>query len=347
MINRAVVMTDIQKLEIREVPMPVCGDGDVLVKTNYVGICGSDAHFFETGEIGASIIHPPFILGHEYSGTVTEVGKDVRNLKVGDRVTLEPGVPCGECSFCKAGRYNMCEKMSFKSSPPTDGLFCEYLTHPAHLAFKLPASVSLIEGALMEPLAVGMYASRMGDVKLGDTVLILGSGTIGLTTLLGCKERRAGKIIVTDMVDYRLEKAKALGADYVINAGRENVIDKVMEYTGGKGAQVVFETAGSKYTALQTSYCVARCGRIVMVGIVLGEIPFNFRQMNTKEADLKTIWRYCNEFPRAIEAVSQKAFSLDGLVTDEYNFTDAQAAFKKSIEDKEHVIKIVLKFCEE
>ena len=342
--NQAAVMTAVQKIEIRDIPMPVCGDDDVLVKTEYVGLCGSDVHFFETGEIGTSIVHPPFILGHEYSGVVIDTGKNVKNLKAGDRVTLEPGVPCGQCEYCKRGRYNLCDNMQFKSSPPVDGLFCRYVSHPAHWAFKLPEQVSTLDGALMEPLAVGFHAAKQGGVSLGHSVAILGSGCIGLTTLLACRQRHATNIIVTDMCDSRLEKARALGATHTINAGKEDVIKKIMEYTGGRGVDVVFETAGSRYTANQTSHVVAKGGRVVMVGIVLGDIPYNFRPLNQKEADLKTVWRYCNAYPDAIAAVENGFISLEGIITNIYNFEDAQEAFETAINDKENVIKIALKF---
>lgn len=346
MTNNAVVMTDVQRLEIREIPMPVCGDDDVLVKTAYVGICGSDAHFFETGSIGTSIVNPPFILGHEYSGTVIETGKNVENLKIGDHVTLEPGVPCGRCSYCKNGRYNLCDNMQFKSSPPVDGLFTKYVAHPAHLAFKLPESVSLLDGALIEPLSVGFYASEMGEVALGKTVAILGSGCIGLTTLLSCKQHQASRIIVTDMCESRLEKARELGATSTIDASKEDVIERILELTEGRGADVVFETAGSRHTALQTSHIVAKGGRVVMVGVIVGDIPYNFRALNRKEADLKTIWRYRNVYPKAVEAVERKLINLDGIISDVFDYTDAQEAFEKSIKDKEHSIKIALKFNE-
>ena len=345
--NQAAVMTAIQKIEIRDIPMPVCGDDDVLVRTEYVGLCGSDVHFFETGEIGTSIVHPPFVLGHEYAGTIIEIGKNVKNLSVGDRVTLEPGMPCGKCKYCKQGRYNLCDDMAFKSSPPVDGLFCNYVTHPAHLTFKLPDCVSMMDGALIEPLAVGMHAAKQGEVNLGQSVAILGSGCIGLTTLLSVKQRHATNIIVTDMCDFRLEKAKALGATHVINAGREDVIQKIMEYTDGLGVDVVFETAGSRYTANQTSHVVAKGGRVVMVGIVLGDIPYNFRPLNRKEADLKTVWRYCNAYPDAITAVETGFIDLGGIITNVVPFKEAQKAFETAIQDKENVIKIVLKFGEE
>lgn len=342
--NKAVVMTGVQKLEIREIAMPVYGDDDVLVRTAYVSICGSDAHFFESGRIGATVVHPPFILGHEASGVVEAVGKNVKHLAVGDKVTLEPGVSCGRCEFCKSGRYNLCNEMQFRSNPPVNGFMSRYIAHPAHLAFKLPDSVSLLEGSLTEPLAVGFYAAERGGVSVGKTVAILGSGCIGLTTLLACIQHQADRIIVSDMYDSRLERARMLGADDVVNASEADAVETIMELTKGLGADVVFETAGSRYTALQTSHVVAKGGRVVMVGAIVGDISYNFRQLNTKEADLKTIWRYRNVYPKILKAVEAGYIRLDGIISDIFDYKDAQAAFEKSIHDKKDTVKIALKF---
>jgi L-iditol 2-dehydrogenase len=325
--NQAVVMTGVQQIKLRDLPMPVCGDDEVLLKSDYLGICGSDAHFYEEGRIGANVVTPPFILGHEYSGTVVEKGKNVRHLKEGDRVALEPGIACGHCRFCTTGRYNLCESLRFPSSPPVDGFLCRYVCHPAHLAFKLPDTVSSLEGALIEPLAVGFYSALQGGVELGSTVAILGGGCIGLTTLLSCKQRQASTIIVTDLYDSRLERAKALGAHHVINSSRTDTVGEILRITNGRGADVVFETAGSRHTALQASHIVARGGRVVMVGVIIGDIPFNFREMNRKEADLKTIWRYRNVYEPAIRAVEEGYIKLDGIVSHVYPFEDTGKAF--------------------
>ena len=152
-----------------DLPIPKPADNEALVKLEYVGICGSDLHYYETGAIGDYVVKPPFVLGHEPGGIVVEVGKDVKRLKVGDRVALEPGKTCGHCEFCKSGQYNLCPDVVFFATPPVDGVFQEYVAHEADLCFKLPDNVSTLEGALIEPLAVGFHAAMQGGASRPDS----------------------------------------------------------------------------------------------------------------------------------------------------------------------------------
>lgn len=155
--------------------MPVPGRGEVLVKLEYVGICGSDLHYFHEGRCGSFRVDGDFILGHECAGTVVETGEAVRQLKAGDRVALEPGIPCGKCAFCKSGRYNLCPEVAFLATPPVQGAFSSYLVFPEDMCFALPEQVSTKEGAMVEPLCVGLHAAAQGNVRLGDRVIILGA----------------------------------------------------------------------------------------------------------------------------------------------------------------------------
>ena len=207
-----------------EEPMPQAGSGQVVVKMEYCGICGSDMHFFQNGAIGPRKAPPDFVLGHECAGTVVEVGEGVQTLKVGDRVALEPGVPCGHCEFCMTGKYNLCPDVHFMAAamPPTDGALREYMAYPEKWCFKLPDNVSTLEGAMIEPLAVGMHAAVRGEVSMGKTVAIIGVGTIGFMTMLACKAMGASKIIVSDALENRLEIARQFGADVTINAKTED-----------------------------------------------------------------------------------------------------------------------------
>ena len=184
---KAAVLEKIGEITIKEVEKPRPGPGEVLIKLEYVGICGSDVHYFEHGRIGDFIVEEPLILGHECSGVVEELGADVSGLKIGDRVVPEPGYACNKCEYCKSGRYNLCEKMTFMATPPVDGAFCEYIVYPADMTFRLPDNVSLMEGALIEPLAIGIYAAQRGKVFPGARVLVQGAGCIGLVTLLACR----------------------------------------------------------------------------------------------------------------------------------------------------------------
>ena len=198
--------------------------------------------YFHSGDCGAYKVDlsEDFMLGHECAGTVVEVGAGVEDLKVGDRVALEPGITCGKCEACKSGHYNLCPDVVFLATPPVQGCNEEYIAFPADMCFKLPENVSTKEGALIEPLSVGFYAAEQGAVNTGDTVIILGAGCIGLVTLLACKAHGAGQIIVADLVDARLEKAMELGATAVVNSGKEDIFAKVQELTGGRGFDVVY-----------------------------------------------------------------------------------------------------------
>lgn len=340
--NKALYMDGKMNLGFMELPVPKAGQGEIVVKVEYVGICGSDVHFYETGCIGVTPIIGKHVLGHECAGIVTDVGEGVSHLETGDRVALEPGEGCGECEFCKSGRYNLCPDMKFISSPPYQGAMCHYIKYPAHMAFKLPANLSTLEGALMEPLAVGLHAAAQSGVKLGDTVVILGAGCIGLTTLLACKAMSASRIIVTDLYENRLKKAKELGADKVLT-GSADVMEKILELTDGKGADIVFETAGSRVTAMLTEPLTKRGGLIMIVGNVMGDTPMNFYKMIKKELTLKTVFRYQNAFPLAIQAVADGRIRLGELATDIFPFDHAIEAFEKARTKKEEVVKAVLK----
>ena len=348
-IQKAAFMQGLDNIVIKEVPIPQPAAGEVLVRLEYVGICGSDVHYYHSGACGPFKVdlNEDFMLGHECAGTIVEIGSDVKGLKVGDRVALEPGITCGQCIFCKTGRYNLCPDVVFLATPPVQGCYEEYIAFPENMCFKLPDNVSTKSGALVEPLAVGFHAAAQGEVGVGDTVVILGSGCIGLVTMLACKARGAGKIIVTDLMDIRLDKAKELGADYVINGGREDVMAKIMELTGGKGADKVFETAGSVYTIAQTPHLVGRGGTIVLVGLAsVEEITFNFAQIMDKEAIIKSVFRYRNMYPKAIETLAAGLINVEGIVTHEYTLENIQEAFQETVNNKVDLIKSVIKIAD-
>ena len=209
--------------------MPTIGDDDVLVKVEAVGICGSDLHYYRDFQMGTDVITGPHILGHECSGRIVAIGRNVQERKIGDRVAIEPGVPCRRCEFCKEGRYNLCRSMVFRSHPMSEGAFVEYLVSPEDFAYPIPDNLTFEEGALIEPLAVGMHATKRGDVCAGDIAVILGSGPIGLSILQAAKARGAGKIFISDVNEFRLSRAKELGADVVIDVRSENVVQVVSE----------------------------------------------------------------------------------------------------------------------
>ena len=344
--QKGAYMQGTDKMILKEIPVPETKEKEVLVQIEYVGICGSDVHYFHTGCCGSYKVDlsQDFMLGHECAGTVVKVGEGVKDLKVGDRVALEPGITCGKCEFCKSGHYNLCPDVVFLATPPVQGCYEQFIAFPEDMCFKLPDNVSTLEGCLIEPLSVGFHAANQGEVGVGDTVMILGSGCIGLVTMLACKAHGAGQIIVADLVDARLEKAKELGATAVINSKNTDVFKEVERLTNGRGADVVFETAGSPVTIAQTSFLVRRGGTITLVGLASQEeITYNFAQITDKEATIKSVFRYRNIYPKAIAAVSSGAIDVKKIVTHEFDLDHIQEAFDEAVNNKTDLVKAVIK----
>ncbi len=341
---KVAVMEGIGKIGFTEREIPVPKDDEVLVKLEYVGICGSDLHYYESGAIGDYVVKPPFVLGHEPGGVVVEVGKNVTHLKVGDRVALEPGKTCGHCEFCKEGKYNLCPDVIFFATPPVDGVFQEYVAHEADLCFKLPDNVSTLEGALIEPLAVGFHAAIQGDAHLGQKAVVMGSGCIGLVSMMALKARGVSEVYVVDIMDKRLDKALELGATAVINGAKEDVIARVQELTGGRGADLVIETAGTEITTRQAIQIARKGSNIVLVGYSKsGEMTLPMSLALDKELTFKTVFRYRNIYPLAIDAVAKGKVNLKGIVTDIFTLDQAQEAMDHSVHNKADIVKAVIK----
>jgi L-iditol 2-dehydrogenase len=342
--NRAVFMTGLNRMEIREIPMPSPKEKEILLKIEYVGICGSDVHYLEQGRIGGFVVDGDFILGHECAGTVVQTGRGVTSLNAGDRVALEPGCTCGKCEFCKSGKYNLCPDVRFLATPPYNGCLMDYITFPEDMAFRLPDKISTKEGALIEPLSVGMHAAKQGSVTLGSSVTILGAGCIGLVTLLSCRAFGATDLFVVDVLPKRLEYAKKLGATHVINALEENPVQAIQDRTGGAGTDIVIETAGSAKTISQTPYIVKRGGRIVLVGMAAQDvIEYDFSKIMAKEAAIQSVFRYRNIYPQAIKAIEKGIIDVSGIVTHEFDFEETPRAFDFVIHNKQDVVKAVIK----
>ena len=318
-----------------------------MVKLEYVGICGSDMHYYETGAIGDYVVEPPFVLGHEPGGTVVEVGSNVTHLKVGDKVALEPGKTCGHCEFCRQGKYNLCPDVVFFATPPVDGVFQEYVAHEAALCFKLPDNVSTLEGALIEPLAVGFHAANQGGAHAGQTAVVMGTGCIGLVSMMALKAEGVSRVYVVDVMAKRLEKALELGADGVINGKDEDAVEAVRRLTGGMGCDLVIETAGTEITTRQAVHMAKKGASIVLVGYSkTGEITLPMSLALDKELTFKTVFRYRHIYPMAIDAVAAGRVNLKGIVTDIFDFDDIQNAMDRSVADKANIVKAVVKISE-
>lgn len=341
---KVAIMTDIMKIEFiqRDIPQPKAGE--VLVKLEYVGVCGSDLHYFENGRISDFIVKPPFVLGHEAGGVVVEIGSGVNHLKPGDKVALEPGKTCGHCEFCRTGRYNLCPDVIFFATPPVDGVFQEYVAHEAGLCFKVPDTMSSMEAALIEPLAVGFHAAVTGGARLGQTALVTGSGCIGLVSMMAAKALGVSRIFVSDVVRKRLNKAGALGAAEVINSAEKDVVETVRELTGGAGVDLVIETSGAEAAANQGIAALKKGGTLVFVGYSKnGMMNLSIGSALDKELTMKTIFRYRHIYPLAIDAVSRGLVDIKNIVTNVFDFDDIQKGMDESVHNKAEIVKSVIK----
>lgn len=342
---KVAVMTGIGKMDYVERDIPSPKANEVLVKLEYVGICGSDMHYYESGRIGDYIVKPPFVLGHEPGGTVVEVGSEVTHLKVGDKVALEPGKTCGHCEFCKTGRYNLCPDVIFFATPPVDGVFQEYVAHEADLCFKLPDNMDTMEGALIEPLAVGFHAAVQGNAKLGQKAVVFGAGCIGLVSMMALKAEGVTEVYVVDIMQKRLDKAMELGATGVINSKEKDLIEEAKRITGGEGFDLAIECAGTEVTTRAAIEVVKKGSTIVLVGYSkTGEMNLPASKILDKELTIKSVFRYRHLYPIAIKAVSDGKINLKGIVTNIFDFNNIQEAMDKSISDKQNIVKSVVKF---
>ena len=334
------VMTNPGEIIFREVPVPEVGDDQVLVKIMNIGICGSDIHVYH-GK------HPftkyPVTQGHEVSGEITELGKNVTGFQVGQKVTIEPQVYCGHCYPCRHGKYNLCEELKVMGFQTT-GTASEYFAVDASKVTPIPEEMSYEEGAMIEPLAVGIHAARRGEVDNSKTVLITGVGCIGLMTLLACKAMNAQKIIVSDVFDNRLEKALELGADYAINVAKEDLATRVKELTDGNGPDIILETSGNAKSIAANVYAIRRGGVIVQVDTCADPVPYQFNELGKIEADIRSVFRYRNIFPLAIKLIEKGDIDLKAVGPNIFDFEDVAEAFDTAINKGNEVVKCILKF---
>jgi L-iditol 2-dehydrogenase len=339
---KVAVMTGIGQMDFTERDIPQPKPDEALVKIEYVGVCGSDLHYYENGRISDFVVKPPFVLGHESGGVVVEVGSGVKHLKPGDRVALEPGKTCGHCEFCRTGRYNLCPDVIFFATPPVDGVFQEYVAHQGDLCFKLPEKVSTMEGALIEPLAVGFHAAMTGGARIGQTALVTGAGCIGLVSMLALKAQGVSRVYVTDVVGKRLEKAGTLGAEEAINAAEKDPLKIIAEREGA--LDLVIETTGTDIAAAQGIKALKKGGTMVFVGYSkTGSMTLPMGLALDKELTLKTIFRYRHIYPLAIDAVARGAVDIKGIVTNIFDFDDIRNAMERSVHDKAEIVKSVIK----
>lgn len=343
---KAVYLHAAGDLRLHQDPIPALTRPDeVLIRMEAVGVCGSDCHFYERGRIGPFVVGDPIILGHECAGRVAAVGSEVRGLAPGDQVCIEPGVPCRRCRRCREGRYNLCElRVLFMGTPPSDhGAFRQYLTWPADFVFKLPPGVTVEDGAMVEPLAVGVHACRRGGLQPGQSAAVLGAGPIGLLALQAAAAYGAHPVIATDVIPFRLDLARKLGA-LPLDASQADVPSAVRDLTDGRGADVVIETAGTVATVQQAMAAVRTGGVVVLVGMPpVDEAVLAIMDVMVREYDLRAVFRYANCYPPALSLIASGRVNLAALRTHEFPLERTEEAIHTTLHRKHEAIKVLVK----
>ncbi|KAH7494471.1 L-arabinitol 4-dehydrogenase [Fusarium oxysporum f. sp. matthiolae] len=319
--------------------------GEVSVAIRSTGICGSDVHFWHAGCIGPMIVEGDHILGHESAGEVIAVHPSVSHLKVGDRVAVEPNIPCGTCEPCLTGRYNGCESVLFLSTPPVPGMLRRYINHPAVWCHKI-GNMSFENGALLEPLSVALAGMQRAQVALGDPVLICGAGPIGLITLQCCAAAGASPIVITDISESRLAFAKELCPRVITHKverlSAEDSAKAIVKSFGGIEPSVALECTGVESSIASAVWSVKFGGKVFIIGVGKNEINIPFMRASVREVDIQLQYRYCNTWPRAIRLVENNVVDLSKLVTHRFKLEDAIKAFETSADPKSGAIKVMI-----
>jgi D-xylulose reductase len=326
---QALVLERKGELSIRELALPTeVGPNDAKISIHTVGICGSDVHYYEYGAIGPFVVKEPMVLGHEASGTVVEVGHAVKNLKSGDRVCMEPGIPDPNSRASRLGIYNLDPAVRFWATPPIHGCLAPYVIHPAAYTFKLPENVSFAEGAMVEPLAVGMHAAVKAKIKPGDLAVVMGAGPIGIVTALAAIAGGCSQVVLTDVQQPKLDLAAALGPIRPVNVAKESLRSVIDHLTDGWGADIVFEGSGAPAAIQAVHEALCPGGRIVLVGLPIRPVSLDLVALSAKEASVETVFRYAHVYPRALALMGSGKIDLKPLISRTFEFRDSVEAFE-------------------
>ena len=335
--NQAAVLYAPHDVRIEERPVPKPGPREVLIEIKAVGVCGSDVHYYEHGRIGTYVVRQPLILGHESSGVIVDVGEDVSRERIGQRVAIEPGVPDGVCRQCRTGHYNLCPNVRFFGTPPIDGAFTNYVTILSDFAYALPDQMSDEEGALIEPLSVGLWACRKAKLRGGDHVLITGAGPVGILAMKVALALGVTEITMTDISPQRLEVARNLGATRTVNVAQQSLADAGVE------ADVLIECSGNQRALKDGILALQPAATAVAVGMGPGEeasIPLSFIQ--NREIILTGTFRYANTYADAIALVASGHIDLKPIITGHYTLAETEQALQATRSDPANIKSVVV-----
>lgn len=329
-----------EKILFEKTKIPLLGEKEVLIKVKICGVCGSDVHSYKGKH---PFVHPPIVLGHEFSGVIHQIGTRVNSFSPGDRVIVEPNIVCGKCYNCLHGRYNICTNLKVVGCVGYDGAFAEYVAVPEKKVLRLPGNISFEKAALVEPVAVAVHAVRKAKQKINDVVVILGAGTIGLLVMQVAKLAGAGKVIVTDVLDYRLKKAGELGADRLVNPASQDLIKIIQEKYGRNEVDLIYDCVGIEETISQAIQIARKGIRIMVIGVPEERIEVDLSLIQDRELEIVGSLMYVREdFKAAIDFIQKERLKVKPLVTHHFKLKDVDKAFHLITEGKKEVLKVLI-----
>jgi L-iditol 2-dehydrogenase len=341
---KAALLIAKKKIELRTIPSPsLKNENDVLIRMNAVGICGSDIHYFTRGRIGDQIIRFPQIVGHEGAGTVEKVGHEVRRVRPGDRIAIDPAVSCGRCDQCRAGRKNTCRNLSFLGCPgQREGCLCEYIVLPESCCFPINGTLSFERALLSEPLAIALYAAEQAPVKPGGKAAVLGAGPIGMSVLCALKQKKAGAIYMTDVAAERVTFAGRHGASWCGNARTADVVREIAEREPHL-MDAVYECCGKEEALLQATALLKPGGTLAVIGIPEADaVPFPIHALRRKEITVRNIRRQNGCTEKALSLLAGPTDGLEGIVTHRFPLEQTPKAFDLVAGYRDGVMKAVI-----
>ncbi|MDR3496449.1 MAG: NAD(P)-dependent alcohol dehydrogenase [Ancalomicrobiaceae bacterium] len=344
---RAVVLEGIGDICLRDIEVPGTlepADNEVRIAIKTVGICGSDVHYYKHGRIGDFVVNEPMVLGHEAAGVVTAVGAKVAQLKVGDRVCMEPGIPDFGSQETLAGHYNLDPSVRFWATPPIHGCLTPEVVHPAALTYKLPDNVSFAEGAMVEPLAIGVYAAAKAKIEPGDVAVVAGAGTIGMMIAFSALAAGCSEVIVSDMAKAKLDLIADRPGIVTVDLNHQKLTDVVAAHTAGRGADVFFEASGSPHAFDNMMDVIRPAGRAVLVGMPQDRAPLDVVALEVKEVTVTGIFRYANVWDRTLALLGSGKIDLKPMISGSYPFDESVAAFERAAQQNPSDVKIQITF---
>ncbi|MDL2229875.1 NAD(P)-dependent alcohol dehydrogenase [Treponema sp. OttesenSCG-928-L16] len=343
---KALVLEEKLKLALRDFPDAELdgplGPEDVRIRIKACGICGSDVHYYQEGRIGDFIVNKPMVLGHEAAGEIIETGKNVKHLKVGDLVCMEPGIPKAFSPETMSGNYNIDPDVVFWATPPIHGCLRETVVHPSQFCFKLPKGMSAAEGAMMEPLAIGIESAKKAQIQPGDTALVIGCGTIGVMCAISALAGGCSKVYISDIKQEKLDTAGSVQNVIPVNTAKTDLYDFIMKETEGRGVDRIFEASGSPKVYPGFFRCAKKGAKVVLVGMMNGTVPIDVSFMQGQGISVETIFRYINCFDKAIALVGAGKIDIKKFISKTFKFDDAIEAYKYAAEGHGDVVKVMI-----